>query len=170
MDAFEVIRSWFESYGGLVPFLIAMSVFGGSYSLLAGLLKHSSEGTRRAIAICCLCIGLLVGKMVPDIPVPVILHTETSPRIVPSANAVLFDPNIFFKMIACCLIPLGLYVVVARFIGYSSLFLNILFGFFCVALAVFLFAVLPPVNGPTLLVLLLLVIFCIYAAYRVKHL
>ena len=64
MAVFEIWQHWLEWYGGFKTLLVAMCIFLGGYTLLVGCLDNPGPGRRRALALFCLALGLLVGNIV----------------------------------------------------------------------------------------------------------
>ncbi|MBT4482602.1 MAG: hypothetical protein HOC71_02880 [Candidatus Latescibacteria bacterium] len=69
MSVIDVWMKWLGVFG-IVPFLIAMTVFLGGYVMVRPKLSQGTSGQRRALAMVCLVGGLLVGGMmgafIPD--------------------------------------------------------------------------------------------------------
>ena len=95
MTTIDVLTQWLNAYGGLVPLCIAMVVFTGGYAVLASRLGKLTLGQRRALAICCLAGGLLVGHLVSGHQPPSIDQTEETQPVdtVETENGHSGSPN-----------------------------------------------------------------------------
>lgn len=66
----DIWQSWLASYGGAEYFLLAMIVFLGGYTLATWWLDPVHQGTRRALALAFLAVGLWIGHWVGHASLP----------------------------------------------------------------------------------------------------